>query len=248
MLKPILGALLAIAITTTMDATGLSVFSALPLLPLAGLFWYLQKLSRAEMGVVWGTRRYYGAAVLYPLVVLGAATLIAVLAGSIDTSETNWNHFYLNLFAGGATTILVAFLTEEGFFRGWLWASLRRAGVRETRTLVWTSAAFALWHLSAISLDTGFDLPAAQIPVYMVNALLLGLIWGILRLISGSIVVASVSHGIWNGIAYALFAFGTKVGALGVTQASVYGPEVGFVGLVLNAAFAAGLWRWFKRR
>jgi hypothetical protein len=33
------GVALAIAITTTMDATGLSAFSALPLLPLVALFW-----------------------------------------------------------------------------------------------------------------------------------------------------------------------------------------------------------------
>ena len=82
----------------------------------------------------------------------------------------------------------------------------------------------------------------------MVNAALIGLIWGMMRMISGSVVVASVSHGVWNGLNYALFAFGTKTGALGVTQTSIYGPEVGFVGLALNAAFAAGLWWWLDRR
>jgi hypothetical protein len=82
----------------------------------------------------------------------------------------------------------------------------------------------------------------------MVNATLLGLIWGMMRQVSGSVIVASVSHGVWNGFAYALFAFGTKVGALGVKESWVYGPEVGWVGLALNAAFAAGLWRWMKGR
>ncbi len=93
-----------------------------------------------------------------------------------------------------------------------------------------------------------YCLPAAQIPVYMVNAALLGLIWGMLRQVSASIVVASVSHGAWNGLNYALFAFGTKVGALGVTETSIYGPEVGVVGLVLNATFATALWRWARSR
>ena len=58
--RPTLGVLAAIAITTTMDATGLSTFSALPLFPLLGLFWYLQRLSRAEMGFAWGQWRHYG--------------------------------------------------------------------------------------------------------------------------------------------------------------------------------------------
>jgi len=40
-----LGVAAAIAITTAMDATGYSMFSALPLFSLAGVFWYLQRLT-----------------------------------------------------------------------------------------------------------------------------------------------------------------------------------------------------------
>ena len=211
-------------------------------------FWWWQKFSRAEVGFKWGRPWHYRLAVLHPIVVLGAAVLIALAGGAIDTSETNWNHFWLNFLVGGASTVLVTMISEEGFFRGWLWASLRRAGQPRGGALLWSSITFSLWHLSAVSLETGFDLPAAQIPVFMVNAALIGLIWRMMRMISGSVVVASVSHGVWNGLNYALFAFGTKTGALGVTQTSIYGPEVGFVGLALNAAFAAGLWWWLDRR
>ena len=115
-------------------------------------------------------------------------------------------------------------------------------------TLLWTSAAFSLWHLSAVTLETGFDLPARQIPIFMVNATFLGLVWGLMRMASGSLLVASVGHGLWNGLNYALFAFGTKVGALGVTATDVYGPEVGWVGLALNGTFTVVLWRWTKSR
>lgn len=45
-----IGTLLAIAATTAMDAVGLSNFSAFPLIPLFVLFWYLQRMSRAEIG------------------------------------------------------------------------------------------------------------------------------------------------------------------------------------------------------
>ncbi|HKZ73736.1 MAG TPA: CPBP family intramembrane glutamic endopeptidase [Steroidobacteraceae bacterium] len=53
-----------------------------------------------------------------------------------------------------------------------------------------------------VAIDTGFAPPPAQVPVYLVNAAVMGLIWGMLRLISGSVVVASLSHGLWNGVAY----------------------------------------------
>ena len=80
----------------------------------------------------------------------------------------------------------------------------------------------------------------------MVNAAVLGLIWALLRSISGSIVVSSVCHGLWNGGAYAFFGYGTKVGALGIADTAIYGPEVGILGLGLNILFAATLWRYAR--
>jgi membrane protease YdiL (CAAX protease family) len=149
----------------------------------------------------------------------------------------------LNFLSIGVATTVVAIGTEEGFFRGWLFASLQRAGLGPAPVVLWTSVAFALWHISAVSLPTGFDLPAARIPLFIVNAAVIGAIWGILRLMSGSVIVASVSHGLWNGLDYALFAFGTKTGALGIKNTAVFGPEVGVLGLLLNVAFALLLWR-----
>jgi CAAX protease family protein len=245
---PLFGVLVAIAITSTMDATGLTVFSALPLFPLAALFWYLQRLPRASMGFVWGRWRDYGLAALYPLIVLGAATGIAVLAGQTHTAATDWGKAGLNFSINAAGTIVVAILTEEGFFRGWLWGSLDRAGVTSLRIVIWSSIAFALWHVSEVTLAKGFTLPLAQIPIFICTAALLGVIWGLLRLISGSVIVASVSHGLWNGGAYTLFGVGARIGSLGITDKATYGVEVGIVGLLLNLAFAIALWAWWRSK
>jgi len=49
-------------------------------------------------------------------------------------------------------------------------------------------------------------------------------------------------NGFWNGLVYAVFGYGTTVGALGMHNTTVFGPEIGFVGLGLNVAFAAVLW------
>ena len=247
-LKPaVLGVVVAIAITTAMDATGYSTFSALPLIPLAGLFWLLQKLSRREIGLVWGNPQSYALALAYPISVLGLVAVIALMRGAIDTSNADWNKAFLNMALMSSTGVIMVMITEEGFFRGWLWAALRRAGQTDGQVLIWTSLAFTLWHISAISLDTGFDVPSAEIPVYLINATLIGAVFGMLRMVSGSVVVPSVCHALWNGIDYPLYGFGEKVGALGIEQTHIYGPEVGMLGLGLNLIFAAALWFWVTK-
>jgi membrane protease YdiL (CAAX protease family) len=245
---PILGVLAAIAITSTMDATGLTAFSALPLAALLALFWYLQRFSRVETGFKWGRRHHYVLAVLYPVVVGAVITLIAMAAGATDFSHTNWKKTGINFALLAVSTVLVAVITEEGFFRGWLWASLGRAGLGQTGVLIWSSIAFALWHWSAVMLKTGFAPPRAQVPTFMLNAVVIGAIWGLLRWRSGSVIVSSVSHGVWNGMAYVLFGFGTRAGALGIRNTGLFGPEVGVLGLALNVAVLAVLWRWFRAR
>lgn len=242
------GVAAAVVITTTMDATGYSLFSALPLFPLAAIFWYGQGFSRREVGLTWGTLHGYGLAVGYPLLVLGAMSVIAYLGGAIDSSDADWNKTIMNIMLMSSSGIIMILITEEGFFRGWLWAALRRARQTQSQTLLWTTLAFSAWHVSAVTLETGFDLPAREIPVYLVNVTLIGAVFGLLRLASGSVVVAAVAHSLWNGFDYPLFGFGENAGALGIEQTMIYGPEVGWLGIVCNAAFLAGLWVIVRRR
>jgi hypothetical protein len=241
----VIGTVLAIAGTTLMDIVGL--VNVLPLLLLFLLFWYLQRLSRDEIGLAWGRWRDYALAVGYPALVLGLVGVIAGLSGAVKLTAINWANTALTLVIYILANGLGALVTEEGFFRGWLWASLRRTGVTERGVLVWTSLAFAAWHISTALLPTAFHPPLVQVPIYILNAGVIGLIWGLMRLRSGSIVVTSVSHGIWNGLVYVLFGFGTTFGALGIHNTGMFGPEVGLVGLALNVAFAAVLWRGFSR-
>jgi len=243
-LRPaISGVLVAIAITTTMDATGYAMFSALPLIVLTGLFWFLQKFSRKEIGLSWGDWKSHGWALAYPVLILGLAAAIATFMGAIDTSNADWNKTFTNIGLMSSTGVLMVMITEEGFFRGWLWASLNRAGKSDRQILIWSTFAFMLWHVYAISLDTGFDLPAQEIPIYLINGTILGLIWGIMRMVSGSVLVPAVSHAVWNGIDYPLFGFGEEVGALGIADTHLYGPEVGLLGIVLGSAFLALIWK-----
>jgi membrane protease YdiL (CAAX protease family) len=219
------------------------------LFPLLVLFWCLQRFSAKDVGFTRGQSRVlrcYGLVMLYPLVVTGVIACVAALTGALNPAGAahHRHSVWINLLLVGVTTIPGALLTEEGFFRGWLWASLRRAGRENIAILILTSLAFALWHWSSVILPTGFSPPMSQVPIFMLNAAALGANWRMLRLLSGSLVVASVSHGIWNGLAYVLFGFGTHLGALGISNTPVYGPDIGILGLLLNLAVPAVMWRW----
>ena len=111
------------------------------------------------------------------------------------------------------------------------------------QTLLVTTLCFVVWHISAVTSGTDYGLPWHQVPVYLINASLLGLIWGVMRQISGSVLVPSVSHAVWNGLAYELFGFGEKTGALGISNTALLGPEVGYLGIVLNGLFLLWLWK-----
>ena len=245
---PIVFALLAIAITSTMDATGYTEFSALILAPLLAILWFLQKFSRAEIGLKLGRPGDYGLAVLYPLVVVGAAVAIAAMAGEVHAGGADWPKaagIMGQIFLG---TFLVTILTEEGFFRGALWASLKKGGLDDMQVLLWSSVVFGLWHLSWVTLADGFELAPAFIPIFILNAMLLGAVWGVLRLISGSLIVASFSHGVWNGMVYLFFGASSMPGVLGIPEGALFGPETGIVGLALNTAFLLYLLRLWKKR
>jgi len=245
---PVLGIVLAIGVTSTMDATGLSMFSALALTPLLVLLWILQRFTRSEMGFTWGRGWHYGLAILYPVIVLGLALLVAWAAGATQLSDPDWQKLGTNFLLMSVTGILMLILTEEGFFRGWLWASLGRAGQSELQTLLWSSLAFSAWHWSWAFLDGGLELAPTHASIYLANAAVMGAVWGLLRLISGSVVVASFSHSVWNAIAYSLFGAGPMEGILGIENKFLFDAEVGLVGLGLNLLFALSFWMWRKAR
>lgn len=242
------GVFAAIAITATMDATGYTELSALPLFGLVVLFWVFQRFSTSEMGLKISSPKYYGIALLYPAIVMSIIAAIALAANAIDLSDANWSKTGRNIAAGSTIGVIMVLITEELFFRGWLWATLRRAGIDERQVLIFTSVVFLLWHISWVTLAPGFELPIAQVPVFLINVLLIGAIWGTMRMMSDSVLVPSVSHAVWNAFAYSLFGFGTRVGDLGIQQTSIYGPEVGWLGVALNLCFLIGLWTIYVGR
>jgi membrane protease YdiL (CAAX protease family) len=242
-----LGLVAAIATNTIANAGGLPSVGAFLLFPVIGIFWYLTRYSRKEMGLALGPLHYYGLGLLHPVLVLGLISLAAWLTGAIDIQNPDWSKVALSFAITALVSILVAILTEEGFFRGWLWAALQHAGLNRRTVVLFTGIAFGFWHLPFALLASGYYPLSAEVPLFITNASIIGIAWGLLRLGSGSIIVPAVTHGVWNSAVYTLFNFGGETGALGIHNVSTFGPEAGWLGLVLNLGYTAGLWSWYRR-
>lgn len=242
----IFSTVLAIGITGLMVASGLSgLNTVLPLFALLMVFWSLYRFPRRAVGFTLGKVKGYYLAVLFPIVIIGTLSVLAFANGSVDLSKTQWPKVIQELAIMAAFTFIVAIVTEEGFFRGWLWAALRDAGLSKTKIIIFTSIAFALWHAPEVTFGSEFALPKAQIPVLLINAAVIGAIWALLRDLSGSVIVSSLSHGVWNAGAYVLFGDGLQPGALGIKNTAIIGPEHGLLGLGLNLLVLIFLWQYW---
>lgn len=246
-LFPVLGILAALGTNTIANIGVLPSVGALFLLPLLAIFWYVERFSRREMGFVLGRPRHYGLGLLHPVLVLGLIALVAWLSRATNIQNPDWSKIALEFALTAFATILATIVTEDGFFRGWLWASLRRAGLTQQSVVLLTGIAFGVWHLPYALLATGYAPLSAEVPLLIINASIIGIAWGLLRLNSGSVIVPAVAHGIWNGVVYVLFNFGDQIGALGIQHTSIFGPEAGVLGLVLNLIYTIGLWLWYRR-
>ncbi len=249
-LGAILAVVCAVVVTGSLVLVGQSgLVSVLPLAIILAVCWGITRYSRREVGFCWGTKRGVLLAVGFPLLVLGVLTGLALLVGERQDSGQTGAAIVVNLAVIFLLTFVLGLITEEGFFRGWLWESLKRVGASDAAVIVLTSVAFSLWHAPEVLFSSEFSLPPLQIAVLLSNAVVIGCIWGLIRATSGSLVLTSLSHGLWNAGTYVLFGDGASPGALGLTDTRWFGPEHGVLGLLLNAVVLLLLWRtsWRKK-
>ena len=223
--------------------TGESNFYALSLFPLLVVLWYFTRLSEDEIGVKRGHFRTYLIAFFYPVIVMGVTGLICWMTGSIQAINTSVVTIAEQVVVLFFFTFIIALATEEGFFRGWLFAALHRCDVSPWRITIWTSFVFALWHFAVPFVVPDGRFPAAFVPFYLVNCFLVGIIWGLLRWDSGSIGVTALSHSVWNALTYTLYGYGTGAGVLAISSYHL-DPERGILGVLLNIIAFILLWQW----
>ncbi len=87
-----------------------------------------------------------------------------------------------------------------------------------------------------------------MLPIYITGGIIGGVTFGLLRYISGSIIVSSFSHALWNTVVYILFGFGSTIGILGIKMTDIFSPESGLLGLTFGLVFMAILWFWASKK
>jgi hypothetical protein len=229
-----------------MKLTGDDTWYALPLLTALIAVWWRGKLTGAQVGLR-GGRGFYGHATLLSLAVVGSVVWLATLAGTTRVAETPLRLLTIQVSSMAVLTAIGTMVTEDGFFRGALWGVLDRAGRSPDEVIIWTSTASVIWYVPILWLTPSPVLGAEAFLVHIINLWLLALCWGVLRLVSGSVLVAAWAHGLWNGLAYTLFGFGAARGAMGVVDPLRFDPERGWAGIAANATALLIMWRWWRR-
>ena len=152
---PAFGIIAALATNTLANTGLLPAVGALFLLPLLVVFSYFERFSRREMGFVIGPLHQYGLGLLHPVLVLSLIAFVAWTTGATNSQNPDWSKIAGEFVLAVLVTIPATIVTEDGFFRGWLWASLHRAGLNAHRVVLVTGIAFGIWHLPYALLATG---------------------------------------------------------------------------------------------
>ena len=241
---------LGIGVALLSPALQLATGSPLPYILVLTLFialaWWLTPLDRRSIGFTPGHWRHHVLAIAYPIIVLGSLAALALLTDQASIGDTSPARAMKNILLMTAVTFVGVIISEEGFYRGVLWGIGSRAGWSPMRLLMFTSIMFMLWHVAVPIIDPAFELPAHVIPVYLVNATLLGLARGLIFNSAGRL-VASTAHAVWNGLVYTLFGYGEKSGVIALENHLLLDAERGIAGLVVNTACAVILVTWAIR-
>jgi len=244
---PVAGAVGAIVVSPLLSiASGQDALYNLWLAVMLAIVWGGQRLTRREVGLAAGDAKYYFVALAYVAVIVGLVGLGAWATHAIDLTNYSAATVSRRLALNFLVTFALTLITEDGFFRGALWGSCERAGFSPAKTILWTSVAFGLWHLAVPLIDPDFSQAAGKVPQYVLGSTAFAVAMGLLRLRSGSVIVPSFCHALWNATVYTLFGAGAKVGQLGIVDHGIWDPERGYAGLSLALAAALFLWIWIK--
>ncbi|KPK89811.1 hypothetical protein AMJ80_09260 [bacterium SM23_31] len=216
-----------------------SFIYALILFPMTLFLWYLSRIPKNRIGIKFGDLRSVLIAAFYPIFVTSSIIVVLLFFSDAHFAHPSFSILIKNMFILLTATFIVALLTEEGFFRGWLWSILEAAYFTNWIILFWTSLVFSLWHYYAVVfLASETTLPSTIVPIYLINILLVGINFGLIRLLSGSIIICSVSHSMWNALLYSIFGHGTNTGILSEFNYQLFDPERGYMGIIINILVA----------
>ena len=224
--------------------TGSQLWYALVLFPLSLLLAVLYRVNPRQLGLRIGAASAHFISLLFPVAVMLLSGVVMAIFMQIRPSEMGGAELARRMARSFVYILPILLVTEELFFRGFLWGLLEQKGYGVKARLMMTSGAFGLWHVWVAATFPDFILSSVGLPIYFGNILLLGACFGMLKEISGSLLVPTLSHCIWNTLLYELYGSGTVPGYFIGFRPELFDPERGLLGLVLNLTMFLLLWRF----
>ncbi len=200
--------------------------------------------GRFPLGLARSGRQAWGIALLLPLPILAVSYGLAWLSGAaafVAPAESGWLPDLLINLVINLLIITLFVVSEEVGFRGYLLPRLRPLG--DTKAVLLAGFLHGVWHLPLILL-TPFYLaegnPWLTIPLFLLLLTAAGVIYGTLRLATGSLWPATILHAAFN-LFLGLFTSFTVMGS----PLAIY--LVGESGVLTLAATAVAAF-WMVRR
>ncbi len=203
---------------------------------LAIVVWIIFRPGLKTIGLAVGSPGAWTISLGYVLAVNSGLLLLAWTAGEVQFASTEMQEMFRTIGVIFTMTFLVVLLTEEGYFRGVLWGACDRCELGPAQTYWTTSFAFAAWHIYLPFVEPEFAIATWQIPIYLVNVILISFAWGWLRLATGSLWLCCFVHAVWNALVYSVFGAGVATGFSNIESVWIFGPERGCLGIIANGA------------
>jgi membrane protease YdiL (CAAX protease family) len=114
------------------------------------------------------------------------------------------DHFELSRFLVLVGVAIAVGVNEEFCFRVAGFSQLQKSGMGQRRAILISSLCFSLFHLTNLYAGVGLE-----IVFQLINAFLMGIVFSLLILKTGSIVYSIVAHGLWDLTSFLNSSFGT---------------------------------------
>ena len=206
------------------------------------LWLFVARLGKEKMGLVLGVVREYAIAIAYPVsIIIGVVAVMFVAGEQMNPISFGQVYSFVGMFI---IFIVLNVLTTGIFFRGWLFGLMMEKKIGAKEIVIFTSFAYCIWHIPLFFIDPDYMVSANLMPIFLAGVLLDGVVWGLLRLKSGSIGPGAVGHALWDAVTFGIFGFGIHPMLISIPQVEVFGLQRGIVSVVLRLLFAALLWCW----
>jgi membrane protease YdiL (CAAX protease family) len=191
---------------------------------------------------------YVLAVVFFPVVTV-VLVAVGVRVGSLEAAAGLSLGGVVPLVLAGAAPLVVKNIFEELAWRGYLMAEGVAAGLSTLRLHLFVGVVWGIWHLPYLDAFTALyreTLPALAVPLFLLGVIPTAVVYGEIRLRSGTVWTAVVLHAMANAATNPLFT--EDLLAVLPERAWLVGPAVDNLGYVVVLGLAAAAMAWLRLR